>query len=423
MSRAAESVEVLVIGGGIMGSSIAYHLARQGRSVLVVERNEVVVEPAGSWASAGGICLQGQEPAEVALARAAGERWPTLAEELEADLHYRQGGNLLLAESEVEAEQVQTFVQRQHELISVPSTGSGKDLAPAATRGKVDLTNSSRSSANAPEFADVSFLDREAVFSLVPGLGEQVVAGSFSASSGQADPRLTTAAFANAAKRHGARYWTGTACLALQRVGDRVVGAQTTQGFVQAEQVVLAAGAWSGELTGSVGIQLPVRTRVLQVLLSTPAPSGVLLPVLHAVGRALTLKQLTDDTFLLGGGWSGDVTPDGRSYTLREVSRRGNWQTACELFPPVRQQQPMRAWGGLQAQTLDDLPLIGSFSELEGLTLALGSWYGFTIAPAVGSLVAEQLAGRPTPELDPLTPDRIARFDPARVAAFLAEPS
>src|SRR5690242_7355766 len=116
MSQTTESVEVLVIGGGVMGSSIAYHLARQGRSVLVVARDEVVVEPAGSWASAGGICLQGQEPAEAALARAAGERWPTLAEELEADLHYRQGGNLLLAENEVEAAEVQTFVQRQHEL-------------------------------------------------------------------------------------------------------------------------------------------------------------------------------------------------------------------------------------------------------------------------------------------------------------------
>jgi sarcosine oxidase, subunit beta len=220
MSHPAEHVEVLVIGGGVIGSSIAYHVARQGRNVLVVERHEVAEEPAESWASAGGVTPDwGQHPAEAALARAAIERWHTLAEELEADLQYRQGGHLLLAENEVEAAHLQTFVQRQHEL----------------------------------GFADVSFVDRQEVFRLVPGLGEQVVAGSFSPADGQADPRLTTRAFANAARRHGAIYWTSTACLALQRVADRVVGAQTGCGHVQAEQIVLAAGAWSRELASSVG--------------------------------------------------------------------------------------------------------------------------------------------------------------------------
>ena len=68
-----------------------------------------------------------------------------------------------------------------------------------------------------------------------------------------------------------------------------------------------------------------------------------------------------------------------------------------------------------QAQSLDDIPFIGSFSGLEGLTLAL--------APAIGSCVADHLAGLPTPELDQLTPDRIAHFEPAHVAAFLAEPA
>ena len=389
MSQTAESVEVLVIGGGVIGSSIAYHVARQGRKVLVVERQKVAVEPAASWASAGGVRLWEQDQAEAALARAAIERWPSLAEELEADLHYRQGGNLLLAENEVEAEHLQTFVQRQHEL----------------------------------GFADVSFVDRKAVFSLVPGLGEQVVAGSFSTASGQADPRLTTRAFANAAQRYGAIYWTRTECLALQRVADRVVGAQTGQGLVQAEQIVLAAGAWSKELASSVGIQLPLRMCALQVLLSTPAPPGVLQPVLSAVGRALSLKQLPDGALLLGGGWLGDPTPDGRSYTLRKESQQGNWATACELFPPVRKLRCVGAWGGLQAHSLDDLPFIGSFSGLKGLTLALGSWYGFALAPAVGSFVADHLAGLPTPELDQLSPDRIAHFDPAQVAAFLAEPA
>ena len=67
--------------------------------------------------------------------------------------------------------------------------------------------------------------------------------------------------------------------------------------------------------------------------------------------------------------------------------------------------------------------MAGSFTGLEGLTLALGSWYGFALAPAVGSFVADHLAGLPTPELDQLTPNSIAQFDPEQVAALLTEPA
>src|SRR6266566_2395779 len=117
-------------------NSIAYHLSRQGRQVLVIERSDIAVSPAASWASAGGVRRQGRHPAEAKLAVEAIERWRTLEQELEADLHYHRGGNLLLAESDTEAEQLTAFVQQQHEM----------------------------------GFADVRLVDRKDAYTLVPGL-------------------------------------------------------------------------------------------------------------------------------------------------------------------------------------------------------------------------------------------------------------
>ncbi len=383
------AIEIVIIGGGVMGSSIAYHLARQGRNVLVIEQApDVASTPAASWASAGGVRRQGRHPAEAKLASEAIERWETLEQELEADLHYQRGGNLLLAESEAEAEQLATFVQHQRDM----------------------------------GFSDVYLLHREEAHALVSGLNAKVVAGSYSPKDGQADPVRTTRAFAAAAQRHGATYWTGTAALSLLVAGGRVTGIETARSQVQAEHVILAAGAWSNDLLAPLGLQLPVHTRALQMLLSTPAQAHILSPVISAVKRTLSLKQLPDGAFLLGGGWLGDPTPDRRAYTLRPSSRAGNWQTACELLPSVAQQHIARAWCGLEAQSIDDLPFIGPLPGIEGLTLAVGfSGHGFAISPAVGRAIATQLQGQPTPELDALSPSRIGRMSPDVITAFIAE--
>src|SRR5262245_48526886 len=165
-----ERTEILIIGAGVVGSAIAYHLALDGRRVLVVDRARVAEAPAASWASAGGVRRQGRDPAEAALASAAIARWPTLEQELQADLHYRQGGNLLLAEHDDEAVSLVAFIQEQQ------------------TMG----------------FTDVRLLDRDDVRALVPGVSDHIVAGSYSPADGQADPARTTRAFATAAQRHGA---------------------------------------------------------------------------------------------------------------------------------------------------------------------------------------------------------------------------
>jgi sarcosine oxidase subunit beta len=190
---------------------------------------------------------------------------------------------------------------------------------------------------------------------------------------------------------------------------------------VAAETVVLAAGAWSDTLAATVGLRLPIRTRAFQMLRSTSAPPELLKPVVSALGRVLSLKQLPDGAFLLGGGWPGDPTPDRRGFTVRQESIDGNWAEACAVLPAVGQQRLDRAWCGLEAESIDELPFVGQVPALDGLVVAVGfSGHGFAIAPAVGRAVADQIAGRVVPALDGLRPDRISRFDPAQVEQFIA---
>jgi len=382
------NTDILIVGGGVIGSSIAYHLARQGRQVLVIDRSNIADSPSASWASAGGVRRQGRHPAEAKLAIEAIQRWKTLEQELEADIGYRRGGNLLLAESDIEINHIHTFVNQQHEM----------------------------------GFIDVQIVDRKEALSIVPGLNERVVAGSYSPDDGQADPILTTRAFALAAQRYGASYWTGVYTTSLFMHHNHIEGANTERGDVKAAHIILTAGAWSDELANSIGLRLPIRTRALQMILSTPSHNYQLKPVISSIGRTLSLKQVANGGFLLGGGWLGDPSHDRRSYSMRSSSIQGNWTAAMELLPVVGEQRIARSWCGLEAQSIDDIPFIGQIPGLNGLTLALGfSGHGFALSPAVGRCVADQINGLPTPELDELHPSRIATFTTESIEAFISE--
>jgi sarcosine oxidase subunit beta len=382
------NTDILIVGGGVIGNSIAYHLARQGRQVLVIDRSNIADSPSASWASAGGVRRQGRHPAEAKLAIEAIQRWKTLEQELDADLGYRRGGNLLLAESDIEINYLHAFVDQQHEM----------------------------------GFIDVQIVDRKEVFSIVPGLNERIVAGSYSPDDGQADPILTTHAFARAAQRYGASYWTGVYTTSLFMHHNHIEGANTERGDVKAGHIILTTGAWSDELATSIGLRLPIRTRALQMILSTPSHDYQLKPVISSISRALSLKQVANGGFLLGGGWLGDPSHDRRSYNMRSSSIQGSWATAMELLPVVGEQRIARSWCGLEAQSIDDIPFIGQIPGLSGFTLAVGfSGHGFALSPAVGRCIADQINGLPTPELDELHPSRIATFTTESIEAFISE--
>jgi len=375
------TAEVVVVGGGVQGCSIAYHLATAGIDVVLVERLDIAAGASG--ASAGGVRHQGRDLREFPLAFAAIERWRGLEAELGFDLSYRRDGHLTLIEDEADLTELELAVERQ------------------IVAG-----------------LDISLLDRDGLRALVPGIGHTVVAGAYSPNDGHADPERTTAAFASAAQRAGASVCAGTSVLRLVVDGNHVTGVETDAGTISTVTVVLAGGAWSTALAADIGVVLPMEPIGLQALTTVPVPH-VLGPVMGSTTRVISLKQLLDGSFLLGGGWPGTFHLDGpRGRTLAE-NVAANVAEAGAILPAVANAPVQRAWLGIEAVTRDEVPILGPVDGIDGLILATGfCGHGFALSPAVGAAIASLVATDQTlPEIAGLT---LARFAEASEAEPLA---
>jgi sarcosine oxidase subunit beta len=247
-----------------------------------------------------------------------------------------------------------------------------------------------------------------AIYQAAPVLKPGILAAAYTPDDGHANPRRTTAAFAAAAQRHGATYFNGSRVDGLLESPGRVRGIRVAAVDIVADAVVLATGVWTNALTRPLGCDVPIEPRGLQMLLTTAGPRA-LAPTLTAVNRALSLKQLANGQYFVGGGWPTDIIADENTQTcrVRPDSVDGSWAVATEIVPAVADQQVAESWGGLEAQSVDGVPFIGPAPRLQGVFLAVGfSGHGFQLSPAVGRAVADQISGTRVPELEPLSSSR-----------------
>jgi sarcosine oxidase subunit beta len=364
--------EVVVVGGGVIGSSIAWHLAARGAAVTLLEQGALAAGASG--ASTGGVRQQGRDLRELPIAIRAIARWAELETELDADLHYRREGHLTAIEDPADLPAVEASVAAQREVGLDLRIVTGADL-------------------------------RE----LAPGLAETVIAGTYSANDGHANPILTTHAFARAAAREGATIRTGTAVTGIAVAGGRVTGVGTTAGPIGCDHLVLAAGLWSPLLAGPLGIDLPISAFAPQMIATGPMPMA-LREVLGARSRRLSLKQVPSGNYVIGGGWPGDVDLPAGVATPRLESVLGSVRDAAAVWPALAEATMERVWGGVEALAADEVPILGPLPGIDGLTVAAGfSGHGFALSPAIGELIAGQvLDGTPALPLDALGFDRFA---------------
>ncbi len=366
----ARHPDVVVVGGGIIGCAVAWRLAKERLSVVLVERGEIGRE--ASW-SAGGILTPvhlAEYPTPLAsLCSAATKLYEPMVRELRSlssiDPEFRVTGMLVVVVD---------------------------DAGQAAARALEEWKRG--------HGQPVERLSRQEALSMEPRLTQAVREALLLPDIAQIRNHRMTAAIAEAAVKAGAEIRTNTPATGFLRVPGRVNGVKTSRGDVYAGETVLAAGAWSGELACQIGLNLRVRPVKGQILLSEAGPGFCRRVILESdayfVPRA-------DGRLLIGStveeaGFDKSVTLEG----VQKLSRR-----AAEIIPESPRLPLLGSWAGLRPATPDRLPFLGR-AGMEGLVLAAGHFRnGILLAPITAEIASDLILGRrPSVPLEPFDPLR-----------------
>ncbi|WP_368623169.1 NAD(P)/FAD-dependent oxidoreductase [Paraburkholderia sp. BR13444] len=372
-SSAVREADVLVIGGGLHGSSSAFHLAARGASVIVLEADYVARHSSG--VNAGGVRTLGRPLPEIPLALMSREIWHSLRETIGDDGGFVPSGQLKIAETE----------------------------------GELDECRARVAQLEAHGFTHEKLIDRAGVLQLEPALARHVTGGIWVERDGYALPFRTTTAFRLAAQRHGAALFEGTPVTRIEQRGPRWF-AQTPRGEFSAEKLVVAAGAWAGQLAEQVGERVPVHPEGL-MLMVTHRVAPFCRATLGATGRPLSFKQFDNGTVVIGGKLIGIADLHGRHGEVDFARLVRSANTVVDLFPHLRHLGVNRAWAGVEAFTDDALPVLSPSRRASNLVYSFGyCGSGFQLGPACGRLVSELvLDGNASLPLDDFAIDRFTR--------------
>lgn len=376
MTSLPKRTGIVVVGGGAIGTSIAFHLAEAGAEVCLVERD--ALSSGSTSRAAGGIRTQFSDPLNIAIGLRGVEAFRRFSERPGGEIDFRQVGYLFLLDTPEDVAVFEQSVALQNDL-GVPSR-------------LVD----------ALEAASLSPL----------ACVEGVLAATFCRLDGHASPEAVTLGYAGAARTLGAVVVTGVAATAILVDGGAVNGVATEAGVVEADAVVCAAGVWSPTLTRTAGVELPMEPVLREVVTTAPLPdlpASVPLTVdfttgfyFHREGPGLLLGMADRDQ---PAGFDEPADP----RWLERVS-----EVAARRAPAFLDLGIAHRWQGYYEVTPDHNGLVGEARDVERLFYATGfSGHGFMQAPAVGEIVRDLVLGRePFLDVSPLSLERFARAAP-----------
>ncbi len=370
-------VDVLIIGAGVMGCSLAYHLAeRKAGRVLVVEKAETY-GTGSTGRSVGGIRLQFSTEINVRLSQISLEEyWEVFEERFGVDITLRQYGYLFLLSKPESWEQFQRNVALQNRL-GVPS----RLLTPQEAR----------------EIVPQLYID-------------DLIGATFCPKDGYADPYAANMGFFQAARRLGVQVRFEAEVTGFRVQDGRVRAVQVNgEEWVEAGTVLLAAGAWSGDLARKAGVDLPIRPYRRMVFATAPfqdLPWEMPLTIDFDSGAYCR----RDGEIVLMGESNPEEPPSYRTDVDWDWLERVA-EDIVHRIPVLERAGIQRGWAGLYAITPDAHPLVGPVPGFENFYVAAGfSGHGFQHAPATGKLLTQLiLDGRSDLDLSPLAPDRFVR--------------
>lgn len=350
--------DIVIVGGGMIGLATAFHLAGDGKRVIVLEKDFVGKHASG--VNAGGVRSLKRDLREVPLIQGALDYWYRMPELVGSDCGFFKIGYMIAAETDEDMAELEARA--------------------ATTRGM--------------GYTHETIIDREQVRKLAPPIAGHCVGGIMSDHDGNASPAETCRAFHATCLDLGVTVHMGCKVLDINTTSRGFKITTSTAGVIEAEQVLNCAGAWAGQVGAMLDDPLPVVPVGPSVMVTAPMPR-LFHRHLTATRRKLWLNQVKNGTMFLMGGYLAQVDPDTGKTRLRFSELQKCAKTAHGLVGTLENIPIVRAWAGLDGNTPDDVPIICYSKKVPGLMHACGfSKHGFGLAPMVGKVVADMMQGR-----------------------------
>jgi sarcosine oxidase subunit beta len=377
-----ETADVVIIGGGIVGSSVAYHLAERGcANVLVVER-EAHQGKGSTGKSMGGVRAQFSTPVNIQMSLHSIDFFSKFDEVVGHPADYRPHGYLFAATSERHLEYLKANRERQIAL----------------------------------GVKNVSLVTREEIEEIVPQLRtDDIVGGTYCPTDGFVDPHSVMMGFMLRARERGARLWLGAQVTGIEVEGGRVAAVETTRGRVSTRAVVNAAGAWAAGVAEMAGAELPVEPLRRQLVPTEPfAGLPQRFPMVIDMSTGFHFRREGLGILL---AWNDpDETPGFKpefdASFVEKILTRAASRVPCLAEAQVNAR---RAWAGLYEMTPDHHAIIGESPTVGGLYFANGfSGHGVMHSPATGRIASELILDGRASLLD-ASPLGVERFAAGRL--------
>ncbi|MFN8572191.1 MAG: FAD-binding oxidoreductase [Gemmatimonadaceae bacterium] len=369
------TAEVVIIGGGIMGASTAFHLVQRGcRDVVLLEAEEMF-GLGSTGLNAGGMRYQFASAVNIELSKLSIGMMERFAEEMNQEVGIRRCGYLFLLDDAGDLAQFErnVAVQNAHGVPSRMVTPAEiAELAP-----EVELTG--------------------------------ILGGTWCARDGLVDPHSLLQGFVSNGRRLGATLTSGVRVTGIDVQAGRVTGVQSSAGAISCDRVVIATGAWSKQVGAMAGVSLPIEPIRRQIAVTSALP-GLRKDFPFVIDFSAALYFHREGDAILTGMSNRDEPP---AFDTRvdEGWRHHHLEHAVARLPMLGDTELAAEWAGLYEVTPDDQPILGRIPAVHGLYVCAGfSGHGLMHGPATGLLMAEEiLDGRAhTIDIDVLRYERLA---------------